>query len=73
MGSPREFEAARQMGLELMVTPDVLNGARADGLGFGPGASAPMGRSLGLVLEGRFDQARNPRLPVLRFASAAGC
>jgi hypothetical protein len=46
------------MGLELMVVPDALNRALADALGFGHGASAPMGRSLGLVLEGRFDQAR---------------
>jgi hypothetical protein len=73
VGILREFEAARQMGFELMVVPDALNRALADALGFGHGTSAPMGRSFGFVLEGRFDQARNPRLSIRRFASTAGC
>ena len=59
------------MGLELMVVPDALHRALADVLGFGHDASTPMGRSLGFVLEGRFDQARNPRLSIRRFPSTA--
>ncbi len=54
VGILREFEAPRQMGLELMVVQDPLNRALADAMGFGHGTSVPW------ALSRRADFARRP-------------